>query len=165
MDLFAASGVDLGDGGKGGRNGRSALGRTLRVPLISYKVVRDELTRVHFAGTAEQIETAARYAKRARNPKFRKERETAIRNLFFDEILGTVLGYKKYDPEQPYTLAFERPIRRGAVDVALGRFPNRDGVDEIIAPFEMKGAAGKAVRRSGARCASRSSATRSFARN
>jgi hypothetical protein len=37
------------------------------------------------------------------------------------------------------TLAFERPIRRGAVDVALGLFPGPEGKDEIVAPFELKG--------------------------
>jgi len=36
-------------------------------------------------------------------------------------------------------LAYERPIRRGAVDVALGRFHDADGLEEIIAPFELKG--------------------------
>lgn len=139
MDLFQAAGVDIGDTAGGRRAGSVTVPRTLRVPLLNYKVIREALKLFHFDANKEQLEAASRYAKRARNPKFSKERETAVRNLFFDEVLGTILGYKKYEPDQPYTLAFERPIRRGAVDVALGRFPNPDGEDEIIAPFEMKG--------------------------
>ena len=43
------------------------------------------------------------------------------------------------DSEPPYSLAFERAIRRGSVDVALGRFGLSDRPDEIVAPFELKG--------------------------
>jgi hypothetical protein len=139
MDLFQAAGIETVGGGGGKRARAVAVPRTLRVPLINYKVIREELKKVHFDASKEQREAAARYAKRARNPKFAKEKETAVRNIFFDEVLGTILGYRKFDPDQPYTLAFERPIRRGAVDVALGRFPNPEGVEEILAPFEMKG--------------------------
>lgn len=137
MNLFSAAGVELSGGG--GRSGRPAVPRTLRVPLLNYKVIREELTRVHFDASETQLAAAAAYAKKVRNPKFAKEKETAVRNLFFDEVLCKILGYSKYDPEKPYSLAFERPIRRGSVDVALGRFPDPQGNDEIIAPFEMKG--------------------------
>ena len=41
MDLFRAAGIDVGDGGRGGRSGRAAVSRTLRVPLLNYKVVAD----------------------------------------------------------------------------------------------------------------------------
>jgi type I restriction-modification system DNA methylase subunit len=139
MDLFQAAGIETEAGGRGKRARAIAAPRSLRVPLINYKVIKEELKKIHFDASKEQLEAAARYAKRARSPKFAKEKETAVRNIFFDEVLGTILGYRKFDPDQPYTLAFERPIRRGAVDVALGRFPNPEGVEEIIAPFEMKG--------------------------
>ena len=56
-------------------------------------------------------------------------------------MLHEILGYTTFDPENPYTLAFERPIRRGAVDVALGRFGASGGAEEIVAPFELKGPA------------------------
>jgi hypothetical protein len=139
MDLFSAAGVELGAGN--GRSGRPAVPRSLRVPLLNYKVIREELTRVHFDATEDQLKVAAAYAKKARNPRFAKEKETAVRNLFFDDVLCKVLGYTTFDPDRSYSLAFERPIRHGAVDVALGRFPNDAGKDEIVAPFEMKGPA------------------------
>jgi len=139
MDLFAAAGINLGDGGRGGRPGRSGVGRTLRVPLLNYKVVGEAQKRFTFDLTPQQIEAAESYAKTADSARFAKLKETEVRNLFCQKILGDVLGYTQVDADPPYTLAFERTIRRGAVDVALGRFGLADGADEIVAPFELKG--------------------------
>ncbi len=139
MDLFAAAGIDLGDGGRGGRSGRPGLGRTLRVPLLNYKVVAEAQNQFTFDFTAQQREAAQAYAKTAGSAKFAKEKETAVRNLFYEKILREILGYTLFDPERSYTLAFEHPIRRGTADVALGRFGGADGADEVIAPFELKG--------------------------
>ncbi|MBI2713867.1 MAG: N-6 DNA methylase [Rhizobiales bacterium] len=139
MDLFLSAGINLGDGGRGGRPGRSTVGRSLRVPLLNFKVVAEELKRHTFDLRPQQIEAAQNYAKTAGSARFAKLKETEVRNLFCQKILGEVLGYTQVDAEPPYTLAFERTIRRGAVDVALGRFGMADGADEIMAPFELKG--------------------------
>jgi hypothetical protein len=139
MDLFAAAGIDLGDGNRGGRTGRSTVGRTLRVPLLNYKVVAEAQKTFTFDFTPQQIEAAASYAKTAGSAKFAKQKETAVRNLFCEKILGGFLGYRPFDSEQTYTLAFERPIRRGSVDVALGQVGGADGTEIIVAPFELKG--------------------------
>ncbi len=139
MDLFLSAGIDLGDGGRGGRTGRSVVGRTLRVPLLNYKVVAEALKSHTFDLTPQQIEAAQSYAKTAGSARFAKLKETEVRNLFCQKILGDVLGYTQIDADPPYTLAFERAIRRGAVDVALGRFGSADADDEIVAPFELKG--------------------------
>lgn len=139
MDLFAAAGIDLGDGGRGGRTGRSAVGRTLRVPLLNYKVVAEAQKKFTFDFSQQQIEAAAAYAKTVKGPKFAKLKETEVRNLFCQKVLGDILGYTQIDADPPYTLAFERAIRRGSVDVALGRFGRDIEADEIVAPFELKG--------------------------
>lgn len=139
MDLFVAAGVDLGDGGRGGRSGRSAVGRTLRVPLLNHKVVGDAQKHFTFDFTPQQIEAAQNYARTAKAPKFSKLKETEVRNLFCQKVLGDILGFTQIDADPPYTLAFERAIRGGAVDVALGRFGMPDSADEIVAPFELKG--------------------------
>jgi hypothetical protein len=138
MDLFAAAGINLGDGGRGGRPGRSGAVRTLRVPLLNYKVLADAFRRVNFEPTKEQLEAAKKYAEAARSPRFRAN-ETRIRNRFYDEILGTLLGYRKYDPDHTYTVDFEHSTRGGSADVALGHFSEFDGKNEVVAPFEMKG--------------------------
>lgn len=138
MNLFAAAGIDLGNGGRGGRSGRPAVSRTLKVPLLNHKVVLQALRHFTFDLSPQQIEAAANYAKTVKNPKFAKLKETEVRNLFCQKVLGEILGYTQVDADPPYTLAFERAIRRGSVDVALGRFGAPDG-DEIVAPFELKG--------------------------
>jgi hypothetical protein len=140
MDLFAAAGVDLVDGGSG-RSGRSALPRTQRIPLLNHKAITRARERAVFSPTDQQLAAAREYAKKARSARFRQQKETAVRNLFFDGILRDLLGYTTFDPDGPYTLAFERPIRRGAVDVALGHFGVSEGAEEIVAPFELKGPA------------------------
>jgi hypothetical protein len=62
-----------------------------------------------------------------------------VRDVLIQDVIQIVLGYRPYDPAKPYSLARERPIRGGAVDVALGNFNLPDGADEIVAPFELKG--------------------------
>jgi N-6 DNA Methylase len=139
MDLFRAAGIDVGDGGRGGRSGRAAVSRTLRVPLLNHKVVAEALKWFNFHLTPQQKAAAASYAKTASTPRFSKQKETAVRQLFFEKVLGEVLGYKQIGSESSYTLAFEYPIRHGSVDVALGKFGQAEVRDEIIAPFEFKG--------------------------
>jgi hypothetical protein len=139
MDLFSAAGIDVGDGGRGGRSGRGAVPRTLRVPLLNYKVVARALSQFNFDLTSQMKAAAASYAQTASTPRFAKQKETAVRQLFFEKVLGEILGYKQIGSETSYTLAFEYPIRHGSVDVALGRFGRSDVPDEIISPFEFKG--------------------------
>jgi len=138
MELFSASGIDLPLVDGRSRRAPATLTRSLRIPLLNYKVVEDARALVH-SPSPEQVAAAADYARKIRSPKFRKQKETAIRPIFVEQVLGRVLGYSTNDPERPYTLAFEYPIRRGAVDVALGRFNEPDRRDTLIAPFELKG--------------------------
>jgi type I restriction-modification system DNA methylase subunit len=137
MNLFVAAGMEASGGG---RVGRAAVSRTLRVPLLNYKVVANARKLFNFFPDRlpEQRKIAVEYAKTASSARFAKQKETAVRQLFFEKILGELLGYKQIGSEGGYSLAFEHPIRRGAVDVALGRF-GLAGKDEIIAPFELKG--------------------------
>lgn len=110
-----------------------------RVPLFSDKAVERALATRAIAPTEEQIALAAKYARRAQSAAFLKQKESQVRNLFFDEILTGVLGFRRFSGEFEYSLAFERMLRRKPVDVALGRFfPDGEG-DTVLAPFEMKG--------------------------
>ncbi|GIL01271.1 MAG: hypothetical protein BroJett030_11700 [Alphaproteobacteria bacterium] len=89
--------------------------------------------------TRDQLSFARKYAKRAQAVAFRAQRETQVRNTFFQEVLSGVLGYRPFSSETEYNLAFEYPLRRKPVDVALGRF-FPDGADNhVVAPLEMKG--------------------------
>src|SRR5262249_5238053 len=132
-------GIDLSDGERGGRPGRPSVSRTLRVPLFNYKVVAEARKRFTLAPSERQAEAVRSYVKMIKGPTFAKRKEMEVRNLFVQKVLGDILGYTQIDSEPPYTLAFERTIRRGSVDIALGRFGMSDRPDEIVAPFELKG--------------------------
>src|SRR5262245_30212980 len=110
MDLFFNAGINLGDGGRGGRAGRSAVVRSLRVPLLNYKVVAGAFRRVNFDPSKEQLQIARQYAEMACSPRF-KAKETQVRHRFYDDVLGAILGYTKYDPDKPYTLETEYRTR------------------------------------------------------
>lgn len=138
MDLFAASGIDLGDGGNSGRR-RSAVPRSLKSPLLKHKVVQGALDRFTFDLTERQLKAAADYAKTVKSKKFAKMKETAVRPLFCQQVLGEFLGYTQVNPDAAHSLAFELPVGRGAVDVALGRFGSEESPNEVVAPFELKG--------------------------
>lgn len=138
MDLFISAGMDLPTaGGKSARTRHSGA-RSLRTPLFAYKVLEEARGRIAFTPTKEQIEAASEYARKAKK-NFGKLTEEAVRPIFFSTILEKLLGYRTADPDAVYSLAFERPIRHGKVDVALGRFQEEQRVNEIMAPFEFKG--------------------------
>lgn len=65
-------------------------------------------------------------------------KETALHGEFKSNLLEGVLGYKGPVADEEFTVATEKTILRGSVDLALGRF-SKD-TSEIIAPFELKGA-------------------------
>ncbi len=109
------------------------------MPLFNYKVIKNERERVSFAPTQAQFEKAADYSRKVSDPKFLKQKETAVRGLFIQDVLQTILGYAPFDPSSAYTLAIEQQIRSGAVDVALGQFHGTASSKDIVAPFELKG--------------------------
>jgi hypothetical protein len=136
MNLFLAAGIDIPSSGSGGK--RSAP-RLPRLPLFVEKAVERALTIKAIEPTEEQIALAKKYANNIKSAAFLKQKETQVRNNFFDEILKGVLGYKGYSGDAEYSLAFEHMLRRKPVDTALGRFfPDAVG-DQVVAPFEMKG--------------------------
>ena len=139
MELFASAGIDLPpSGGSGGRRPRG-VARTLHVPLFNYKVVSGERGKALFDPSPAQIAAAEDYARKIKDPNFLKQKETAVRGLLIQDVLQVVLGYERYDPGKPSSLAVEYKIRSGAVDVALGTFQGSAAADEIVAPFELKG--------------------------
>ena len=136
MNLFMAAGVDLPSSGNAGKR---ASTRLAHVPLFVAKALDQAMAKKALSPTDEQIARAERYARNIRSDAFRKQKETAVRNAFFDDILKGVLGYRDFSGEAEYSLVYEHPLRGKAVDAALGRFfPTGEG-NQIVAPFEMKG--------------------------
>jgi hypothetical protein len=138
MNLFASSGILLPRAGAGPR--RPPAPHSLRLPLFAHKVVAAARARLAFAPTPAQAEIARDYARKAR-AGFAKRSEQAVRSTLIHDVLIGLLGYRGIDPERGYTLAEERQVARGAVDVALGRFDETADLNEILAPFELKGPA------------------------
>ena len=67
-----------------------------------------------------------------------KLKEVELHGDFKSKIIEGVLGYKSPVGNEEYTVATEKAILRGSVDLALGNFSAEK--TEIIAPFELKGA-------------------------
>ena len=73
-----------------------------------------------------------------RSGRITKLKEVELHGDFKSKIIESVLGYKSPVGNDEFTVATEKAILRGSVDLALGNF-SADKT-EIIAPFELKGA-------------------------
>lgn len=71
------------------------------------------------------------------NKSIFEENETSLDGHFIQQILIEILGYQDFNESQR-TLWKNKPIGRGNADIALGNF--EEGKDQILAPFELKGA-------------------------
>jgi hypothetical protein len=89
--------------------------------------------------TDDQIARAAKYAKNIKTAAFKKQKEVAVRNNFYHEVLEGILGYEPYAAEAPYSVAYEHPVAGRSVDAALGHFSPLPNETVVAAPFEMKG--------------------------
>jgi hypothetical protein len=134
-NIFDAGGVALPEGARGARR-RAAPDAV--ASLISPKVIEKRLGLAALDLSPARRAAAAEYASLARSDGFAKQKEVSVRHLFYQRVLGEVLGYTSYKADQHFTLAVERAIRGGSVDAALGRFSDIEG-DELVAPLEMKG--------------------------
>lgn len=75
------------------------------------------------------------------NKSIYQQKEQHIRNAFVQKIFCEVLGYSTFGSSGGYTLADEKYVGKGRVDVVLGRFgKNNPQDDQILVPFELKGA-------------------------
>jgi len=135
-DLFLTAGVDLPSSGSGAA-AKSAARKPSRVALILPKVLESAIQKTVFNPSEQQRAAAEDYARIAKSPGFAKQKEVSVRDIFYTKILGQILGYTRYDPDNPYSLQIEKSIRAGAADAALGRFSDSDG-SQVIAPLEMK---------------------------
>lgn len=70
--------------------------------------------------------------------RIQKLKEVALHGDFKSVIVENVLGYTTAAADKNFTVATEQNILKGSVDLALGKFGGER--DEIIAPFELKGA-------------------------
>jgi hypothetical protein len=81
------------------------------------------------------------WAELIKSERIYKQKETALAGDFKSRIVEGLLGYQGPVTGEGYTVASEKAILAGSVDLALGNFSA--GKSEIIAPFELKGASTK----------------------
>ncbi len=86
----------------------------------------------------EHFELLSQWAELIQSKRIDGLKEVALHGDFKSLIVEGVLGYNSAATHQEFTVASEQNILKGSVDLALGRFGGKR--DEIIAPFELKGA-------------------------
>ena len=88
------------------------------MPLLNYKVVAEARKRFTFDPTPQQRAAAASYAKTAKSSKFAQQKETAVRGLFTEKVLGEILGYTPIVSFDEGLAKTEGPLE--AEEIALG---------------------------------------------
>lgn len=86
----------------------------------------------------EHLDILADWQDLIQSGRIAKLKEVELHGDFKSKIIEGVLGYKSPVGNDEYTVAIEKAILRGSVDLALGNFSAEKA--EIIAPFELKGA-------------------------
>jgi hypothetical protein len=101
---------------------------------------RKTLKRHIKAGTlpADHETVLTEWAAMIRDNRIYSLKETALHGQFTARIVEGVLGYSGPASGADYTVATEKSILRGSVDLALGHFNGLSA--DIVAPFELKGA-------------------------
>ena len=87
---------------------------------------------------ADHLEVLEQWAELIKSGRILDLKETALHGDFKTKIVEGVLGYRGPVGEESFTVATEKAILKGSVDLALGHFSA--GGSEIVAPFELKGA-------------------------
>jgi hypothetical protein len=87
---------------------------------------------------AGHLSILAEWAHNISSKKIYNFKETELHGEFAAKIVQGVLGYRGPIGSETFTVATEKAILTGSVDLALGHFSTDRS--EIIAPFELKGA-------------------------
>jgi hypothetical protein len=87
---------------------------------------------------AAHLSILAEWAHNINSKKIYSFKETELHGEFASKIVQGVLGYRGPIGNETFTVATEKTILNGSVDLALGHFSTDRS--EIIAPFELKGA-------------------------
>ena len=87
---------------------------------------------------ADHLEVLEQWTELIKSGRILDLKETALHGDFKTKIVEGVLGYRGPVGEESFTVATEKAILQGSVDLALGHFSA--GSSEIVAPFELKGA-------------------------
>jgi type I restriction-modification system DNA methylase subunit len=104
------------------------------MPLINSRLFKKILQPTPMP--SRHFEILSKWRESIVNKTIFNENETALDSHFIQQILIEILGYQDFGDQR--TLWKNKAIASGNVDVALGHFSEEQ--DQIIAPFELKGA-------------------------
>lgn len=107
--------------------------------LFQTKTIQKALKANPIIISEDQLSVLQEWKTSIENGSLLKQTEVALHAPFTQKIMVEVLGYRLHSPNG-WTVAREYGIAGGAVDLALGHFTDDKETDQVIAPFELKGA-------------------------
>jgi type I restriction-modification system DNA methylase subunit len=110
------------------------------MPLFQPKIVAQALNNTPQTIPEESLNTLQNWKDRIESGSLAQQTEVAIHAPFTQNIMVDVLGYQTFGASENWTLSREYGVASGAVDLALGQFSDDKSTDQVIAPFELKGA-------------------------
>ena len=109
------------------------------MPLFHPKIIDRQLGNIATI-PANHLEILQQWKSRIEDGGLDKQNEVAIHAPFTQNIMVDVLGYQLFGSSGQWTISREYGVASGAVDLALGHFSDDKESDQVVAPFELKGA-------------------------
>ncbi len=110
------------------------------MPLFQEKIVAKALgVKIHSIPESH-LAILQSWKEKIESGSLHKQTEVAIHAPFTQNIMAGVLGYTPFGTKESWTISREYAVAGGAVDLALGYFSDAKENDNVLAPFELKGA-------------------------
>ena len=110
------------------------------MPLFQQKIIEKALGAKIESIPEDHLAILQSWKEKIENGSLAKQTEVAIHAPFTQNIMAGVLGYQPFGSGDSWTVSREYGVASGAVDLALGHFTDDKASDNVLAPFELKGA-------------------------
>ena len=110
------------------------------MPLFQEKILAKALGAKIDSIPESHLAILRSWKEKIENGSLHKQTEVAIHAPFTQNIMVGVLGYTPFGSKESWTISREYAVAGGAVDLALGHFSDDRKNDNVLAPFELKGA-------------------------
>jgi len=110
------------------------------VTLFHHKIIEAALRKHSLAIPDEHLTLLENWKESIESGLLLKQNEVAVHSPFTQNIMVGVLGYQAIGHGNSWTISREYGVAGGAVDLALGHFHADSSQDQVVAPFELKGA-------------------------
>lgn len=110
------------------------------MPLFQEKIVAKALGAKIDSIPESHLAILRSWKEKIENGSLHRQTEVAIHAPFTQNIMVGVLGYTPFGSKESWTISREYAVAGGAVDLALGHFSDDRKNDNVLAPFELKGA-------------------------